>query len=379
MRAKKQKIECSCGFKVHNSSLDYLFTKVSLVISYLCNNRCEFCYARDAVASSYSRMKYSDFKLIVGLLAEVGTKGIDLIGGEPTLHPDLLKMIRYIRKKDITVFLITNGRRFADYEFLEKVVVAGVDYISTSVPVYDEKSARNVLGSARAYKDLEKGLQNEKKFKDKVNTCLHVVVENTNVDYYKRLFDLIIRLGFKSCSIGINNSSIWSTNGEGVLSHKDAASMIRVLDKEATERELDVKFLSKMPLCFFDKKEANSLLVRERITSNCRVYQARYLTVEPDGSILPCTYFVRHPVGNILSEFYDTKSKKLNTEKFLKEWKNGKYSSFREKSFKYRSSKCVNCDFFPKKCSGGCMLSYLGQDPEKIIPGFNHKKQSLQV
>ena len=110
----------------------------------------------------------------------------------------------------------------------------------------------------------------------------------------------IVKLGYNSCSIGINNSSIWAKNGNGVLSHKDAALMIRVLDKEATKRKLEVKFLSKMPLCLFKKEEVDSLIARDRITSNCRVYQASYLTVEPDGSILPCTYFFPHPLSQLI-------------------------------------------------------------------------------
>ena len=107
------------------------------------------------------------------------------------LHPDLLPMIQYIRNKNITVFLITNGRRFANYQFLKQVVDAGIDYISTSVPIYDEKSALAVSGTEQAYKDLIKGLQNAKKFEKKIDVCLHVVVDNNNIDYYKRLFDLI--------------------------------------------------------------------------------------------------------------------------------------------------------------------------------------------
>jgi radical SAM protein with 4Fe4S-binding SPASM domain len=304
---------------------------------------------------------------VVDLLAEIGTKGIDLIGGEPTLHKDFLEMVRYLKSKNITSFLITNGRTFANKAKLEEIIDAGVNYISTSVNVRNENDAASILGTKRAYTEMIRALKNERSFKDKAYMCVHIVINNSSVKYYTDLFDMLKKLGFDGFSMGINNGTVYQDNS--TIDHKDGARIIKVLAKEAEKRGLDVKFLCKMPLCLFDKAFVDRYLETDRINSSCRAFKKQYLTIEPDGAILPCTYFAGHEVGNIF-EFYDKKLNRLDKKKFLDSWVKGKYAKFRRSIFKYRSPKCIDCEYFPSKCVGGCMLSYIGKDPNMIIPGF---------
>lgn len=82
---------------------------VNLVINSRCNLRCAYCFGR------YSSRKtpdwdYQDLTKLIDQLHELGTRYILIQGGEPLLHQDLGKIIRYIDDKGIVVALVTNGQ-----------------------------------------------------------------------------------------------------------------------------------------------------------------------------------------------------------------------------------------------------------------------------
>ena len=53
----------------------------------------------------------------INVLKNNVVKKIILIGGEPSIYPDILKIIRKILQSGIKVSMATNGRRFSDYNF----------------------------------------------------------------------------------------------------------------------------------------------------------------------------------------------------------------------------------------------------------------------
>ena len=55
---------------------------------------------------------------------------VTLIGGEPTLHPDLVEVITYIKRKGLICQLLTNGIRFKEEKDLPgKYKTAGLDRV----------------------------------------------------------------------------------------------------------------------------------------------------------------------------------------------------------------------------------------------------------
>jgi 7,8-dihydro-6-hydroxymethylpterin dimethyltransferase len=86
-----------------------------------CNLRCPMCFAESGPGGkflpfeTYTRMvdRYVELEGVADVL--------QLSGGEPTLHPDLVRMVRYAYEQPIQVVMInTNGVRLAkDHELLE--------------------------------------------------------------------------------------------------------------------------------------------------------------------------------------------------------------------------------------------------------------------
>jgi len=63
-------------------------------------------------------------------IAKRNLDAISLLGGEPTLHPDIVDIVRYVKSKGLNCILLTNGVRFlrdGDLALLDALVRAGVD------------------------------------------------------------------------------------------------------------------------------------------------------------------------------------------------------------------------------------------------------------
>lgn len=78
-----------------------------IVLTTKCNGRCRMC--KISSISPPKELSFQEMKKIVGDLATFGIKHIVLLGGEPLLYKNLWRLAKYIKKKNLTCGLITNG------------------------------------------------------------------------------------------------------------------------------------------------------------------------------------------------------------------------------------------------------------------------------
>jgi len=86
----------------------YIPFQVQLSITDKCNLRCSYCYAR------YHDRGYADLPLeslgkIIDELARLGTKRVNLVGGEPLLRGDVTDIIDRIRSHGMKTAMTSNG------------------------------------------------------------------------------------------------------------------------------------------------------------------------------------------------------------------------------------------------------------------------------
>ena len=94
---------------------------VYLAIWYACNQKCTGCPCTLHVDKS-KNMTFEEIKKLFesNILGCEETINVTISGGEPTLHPDFLKIIRYFCKNDIGITLLTNGEKFSDKNFCDQ-------------------------------------------------------------------------------------------------------------------------------------------------------------------------------------------------------------------------------------------------------------------
>jgi hypothetical protein len=110
-----------------------------------CNIRCRGCYN---LYKTYVKPLFQIESEIDLALLKRNVETITLLGGEPTLHPKLVEIIKYVKKKNIICEMLTNGVVFLDEDgnrLLDEIVAAGLDRIVLHVDV----------GQSHIHKDID--------------------------------------------------------------------------------------------------------------------------------------------------------------------------------------------------------------------------------
>ncbi len=133
-----------------------------------CNNNCLMCTNPDRPWPAWDGSFDYDFKTIIGRLEKNKEKiktaeSVYLTGGEPTLHPRFLDILKYLAKNfpGQHLKLLTNGRRFA-YSDFAKEVLAITDNMEIDVSLCgpNSKVHDSVTRARGSFEQAIKGLKN---------------------------------------------------------------------------------------------------------------------------------------------------------------------------------------------------------------------------
>ena len=104
-----------------------------LPLTYRCNLSCNYCYSMSNGKEAFIIPQDRSFAKIAGFIKDFDGN-ITLIGGEPTLRPDLFDIIRFVKdtKPSCRVSLGTNGQKLHDYSFVKQLKDAGLDFVFLS-------------------------------------------------------------------------------------------------------------------------------------------------------------------------------------------------------------------------------------------------------
>jgi radical SAM protein with 4Fe4S-binding SPASM domain len=155
-------------------------TFVQLRVTNLCNLRCKMCgqwgdtgiYRSDGFSASATDGKTEAARIreLIGLNRQMALPDyvrlldevapwqpiISLFGGEPLLYPDILPLVREVKKRGLTCTVITNGGRLEEYA--RELVEAGIDSIAISIDGPEEVHNR-IRGKADAYQKAVNGVR----------------------------------------------------------------------------------------------------------------------------------------------------------------------------------------------------------------------------
>ena len=134
-------------------SIDYsLFGFAWVEITNICNFKCIHCYG-SFEANNHGILSIKEILHIFKELKSIGIKNIQLIGGEPLLHPDIIDILKYSKKYFNKVEIFTNGY-FVD----DKIASLFSDYdISVAMSAYSHEEVihNTVTGNDKSYKKLK--------------------------------------------------------------------------------------------------------------------------------------------------------------------------------------------------------------------------------
>lgn len=131
--------------------------KLIMNVTYVCNNRCTFCAVGTRTQVDGHPTRQREF------LAKYRRHGITMVdfdGGEPTLNPELVPLIRHARRLGYERINVTTNGRLCAYEgFAKKLVRSGLTTLLFSVHGPDLRSHAREVGVAEAFSQTIDGIR----------------------------------------------------------------------------------------------------------------------------------------------------------------------------------------------------------------------------
>lgn len=171
--------------------------KTVIITGYRCNNHCKFC-----IDSDKRQFHNKTTEEIVAEMIDARKRNrtyLELIGGELTIRPDVIYLIKFAKKLGFDfIAMATNGRMLSYKGFAKKLIGAGISDLIFSLHGHNAKLHDALTQSRGSFRQLLQGLENVKKL------GLKRIGSNTTI--VKQNYQYLPRIGRLLLKKGINNS-----------------------------------------------------------------------------------------------------------------------------------------------------------------------------
>ncbi|MEZ4382223.1 MAG: radical SAM protein [Nannocystaceae bacterium] len=173
--------------------------KLVMNVTYVCNNHCTFCAVgtRTQLDGHPTRQREH-----LDRYRREGVTMVDFDGGEPTLNPELVPLIRYARAIGYQRINVTTNGRLCFYEdYARKLVRSGLTTLLFSVHGADPRTHAQQVGVAEAYEQTVGGIRNCVRFArelgGRVELGMNVTLTKGNAHQQMELAQLAWDLGLR--------------------------------------------------------------------------------------------------------------------------------------------------------------------------------------
>lgn len=308
--------------------------ELCLEIISTCPMRCIHC-SNDSILQE--ELKFNEITSIIDDFKDLGGKVLEISGGEPLEHTDLLKIIRYSKTRGLEVRMYTSGLISKNGEFVSITDSLAKDLKNSGL----DKMIFNIEGSKSTTHELFTGMKGSyKKEIESISVAISAVL-------WVGIHFVPTKLNFReigqaiaiSNALGVSEFAIlrFVPQGRGLmnrekleLSHEEYEELFYALNKIKLHSRIRIGH----PLnCFISDSESSECIAGKSLC-----------LIRPNGDVVPCPAFkqnVDYVVGSI------------KDNSLIDIWFNSEIlQKFR--TFKYENiTGCRNCPLLPK-CQGGC-------------------------
>lgn len=304
----------------------------NLMLTNYCNYRCPYCFGVDMMAPKQPAeiMSHETFMGIMDWLAKKPFDNtIHLMGGEPTLHPDIEKIVYYLLENEKHITIFSNMASDRAPELAELFSIMPVRWVA---------NVNNpVKWTNRQRKNIERALQAGGK---NVSLTFNIIPDEPNELWALELIEKFglstsIKVGFVLPTLTSSNMAL-EEEQYGIVAQ-------RVVDLVKAGKVLDISidYECGVPHCVFTDEQRGFLWKhRSAPGSGC---QSR-LDITPKGEVMYClplaTAHRRH-----FSEFEDYPA--------CREWFEAQYRPYRMLGARIECAGCMENN--PIKCNGACV------------------------
>lgn len=375
----------------------------------MCNFDCIACWCRspllgDKAMPAWERNLTLPYNLLKSVFDELfsmgGLKQVKLVGGgEPFMHPDILKIVEYIKNKDKNVQIdINTNFSLVDEKIAEKLIQLGVDSLTVSIwagsPAVYSAIRPNQTESTfnRIKKVLEFIFQRKNKLKiHHPRITIHNVILKLNYKDILKMIQFALDIGAHDIQF-VPMDPVKGKTEHLLLDDKDKKELLKVLYEikkryDSTSLQYTAENKKTVILSDFDgfinrieRLNIKSGAYDEDIIEEIPCYVGwLFARIMATGNVVPCCKGHRMSMGNI------------HKNKFKDIWRSAAYNRFRHnginlpKSHVYFSrmgndadakTGCYNCDNLWQNIPMQNKLNLLKNKHPKLVKfcGFLLKK-----
>ncbi|SRR4030042_1114319 len=223
---------------------------IEINIGNSCNNECRFCMV-DHESRGFADFATIQKELIIA--RKNGYQSIGFLGGEFTLHPDVLKIVKTAKLLGFTIIhIISNGRKYNDEKFLVQLIKNGANRFSVSIHSHLPKIEDYLTQRPGGFAEKIEGLKNLVKLNQPVS--VNLVINNLNYQDILETLKYFGELGIKDFRLNF----IWlhgraSENKNLFLKYSEFLPLINKIINLAKENKFTIAFEG-IPACLIKDK-----------------------------------------------------------------------------------------------------------------------------
>ena len=325
---------------------------------------CSWCYMHNNTLpkDELSEMNLETFSHTIKIASELNVKILNIMGGEPTMHKELFKIIKEAKKYNIpNVTVTTNGIRLQNLEYAKKIKESGLDVINFSLKSSNEKDLKSTTGF-EDYSYIEKSLANCRKCE--IPFGILIVLTKKDIDNIVAMTKFAFDNGAKFISYiaydeynssQIKNSKYFEKNDPKYILNKFSECYEELNNISNGSFTLYLSY----PLCIVPEDLLKKIAKNKQTASICPIIKKFTLTVDCDGSLFPCNVICDKSILNAnINNFKDSKE-------VADWWNSDNTHNIYEKLSFFPSKECLDCDL-KEYCGGGCVCQWTNYNFEEL-------------
>lgn len=301
----------------------------NLLLTTDCQRNCSYCFAQEN-KDKHQSFTWQNFMSAVSFVA-TGPKALNLLGGEPTLHPEFMNMLEYLIVNDYIIQVFTNG-------MIKQDLLDDITSLLNRVVLREQQLLFAVNVNEEKYRTEEEN-RRQLRFLNSMSRLAFpsfTIHELTDLSFLQRLvedyyLDPAIRLGLAMPVATKNNKYLPLELYPGAA--------IEIFKLAQNSPGTIITFDCGFPFCMFTSEEIGELAKNKE--NDLSFICGSPLDIHPDLSITNC-----YPLANMWKKHIQDFDNIIDAYRWLTERVNrfdGIYGD-----------RCKECPFFKTICLGGC-------------------------
>lgn len=327
-----------------------------LTVNSSCQLRCAWCYAKDRDYDPKGDMAHETAIRLIDIMGDLGVQTCKILGGEPSIYPHIVPVLKRLKQRSIRSVIITNGIRYSDRAVMQRHFEAGLDNLIISLKAGSQATYKELTG-APVLDSVHRAVKNLQEFRGGVTITITQEMQN---EIILAISD-VVAVGARFINLHFCSPTVMSGAPENhsMIAPDKAATVMMIAVEHLEKLGVSYNVQISLPFCLFERGFIEGLMQKNCLTSGCIVNKKSGIIFGSEGEAGFCNHMMDYPFGRLGADF--TTAAEL--QKLY-----GEQDEFFAVTNRAPDARCVECPM-SNLCCGGCPLQWTQFDPQMYVKG----------